>query len=397
MDTNNNKKRIAIVGLNIYPIPSIKGGAIERGMTELIEQNDKNHQFDFTVYTVTDKDLDDISYKYTKIVQISEKGFLSFVLLFYRAIRKLLRNRIPLRTIYMTRINRHLLRNNYDVVYFATSNELVAQVDRRLESKILYGVYSDYLRKESYGIDIICNRITAFVANPYIQSRLLSELQIPKEKTRIMIGGFDIHPIAEEDIPKIRTTIRNQYNINNDDVLVVYTGRLSQEKGPLELIKAIKLVPECKLILVGGSNFSKNEMTDYIKQLHAEADKCEGRVVFTGYVPDHNDVYRVMASADIGVVPSICNEAGSAALLEFRFVKVPTVYSNKGGMPYYAGRGSLAVECDDDYVHNLAEGIRKLANDSELRRSMSIITREGLEEYSSEADFSRFMNMINNL
>lgn len=392
-------KRIAIVGLNVYPIPCIKGGAIEALMTTLLDQNEKNPTFEFTVYTVKDKQLKKVNeqYKYTRIIEVSEKGLLALFIFLYRAIRKLLFRKLPIRTVYMTRINRSLLKNKYDVVLFATSTQQVAELSEKINSKVLYGVYSDYLRKDTPKIDYICKKITAFIANSYIRGRIIEELGVePKKAITVELGG-NINLIDLSLIPEIKKRVRRKFNLEEDEILVAYCGRLSKEKGPLELIKAIQMVNGCKLMIIGGSNFSENKMTDYVKQLRIEADKCNGRVIFTGYVPDRKDAYKYMAAADIGVVPSICNEAGSAAMREFRCLNVPTVISNMGGMPLYRGKGSVLVENDDNYVRNLADAIQRLADNSELRQQLSSVTREGLEENTGEAYFNRFVNMINAL
>lgn len=392
-------KRIAIIGLNVYPIPCIKGGAIEALMTTLLDQNEKNPIFEFTVYTVKDKNLKKVAekYRYTRIVEVSEKGLLALYIFIYRVFRKLFCRQLPRRTVYMTRINRSLLKNKYDVVVFATSAQQVVELSDKINSKVLYGVYSDYLRENTPQIDSICKKITAFIANSYIRGRIIEELKVAPEKAITVELGGNINLIDLSQLPIIKKSVRKKFDIEDDDILVAYCGRLSSEKGPLELIKAIQMVKGCKLMIIGGSNFSENEMTDYVKQLRFEADKCNGRVFFTGYVPNRIDSYKYMAAADIGVVPSICNEAGSAAMREFRCLNVPTVISNMGGMPLYRGKGSILVEKDNNYVRNLADAIQRLVDDSQLRLQLSSVTREGLEDCTGEAYFGRFADMINSL
>ena len=319
------------------------------------------------------------------------------MLFVYRAVRRLFRNSLPVRTVYMTKINRQLIKNRYDVVIFSTSSQQVAELSPRVKAKVLYGVYSDYLTKDTYKIKEICEKITAFTANTYLRGRIIEELGVAPEKALVLELGGNNNLIDLSKQQEIKSAVRQQFNISDDAVLVVYCGRLSPGKGPLELIKAIQKVPNCKLLIIGGSNFSENKKTDYVNELYAEANKSNGRVIFTGYVPDNNDKYKYMASADIGVVPSICNEAASAALIEFRRLNVPTVISNMGGMPLYKGKGSIMVKNDGNYIDNLAEGIKQLAENRELRKQLSSLTRDGLEYYTEEAFFSRFTDLINNL
>lgn len=390
-------KRIAIVGLDIYPIPSIRGGAIEDMMTALIDKNEINPTFEFTVYTIKDKGLDGVKYQNTEIVQIGKNGIIYYLNLIYRCFRRLTNNRLPVRSVYMIKINECLIRSNFDLIFFATSNSQVSELSTKVKSKILYGVYSDYLNEQSYGIKKIGQTISGFVANEYLKQRIVEEINYDPSKIYVQKGALDITSKSDDERELIRSQVRKKYKIADDNIVVVYCGRLSKEKGPLELIKAIQRVPNCTLFIVGGSNFSKNDETEYVKRLHLEAAKCDDRVIFTGYVKDHKDVINYMYSADIGVVPSICNEAASGAMLEFRVAGIPTVISKMGGMPMFAGGNVIMVDYNEIYVEGLADAIFGLSHDRELRKKLSMNARKGIEEWSSDAYFESFIQIVSGI
>ena len=394
-----NFKKVAIVGPPTYPIPYIRGGAIERLMTILVDQNEINHKLDITVFTVYDKDLNEAvrKYKFSRFIQIKSGIFVKFLLLVYRILRVLLLRRIPIKSEYMVLVNWYLKKGNYDVIYMATSNQQVAELTTKTHAKILYAEYSDYLRKDSYGIESICNKVTAFVGNTYLVSRIIEELGVQKSQTRILNAGYDLTEYSESFRNESRDLIRNKHNIKEDEVVILYCGRLSPEKGPLELIKAVQSVPNCRLILIGGSNFSKNERNDYVLKLYEEAEKCNGRVIFTGYIPDEKDVIPYRYGADIGVVPSICNEAASGAMFEFRTASLPTIISKMGGMPYFAGENVIMVDYDDNFVNSLAETIALLVNNESLRKKLAAAARNGIEKCSRESYFDSFSSIVCNL
>lgn len=392
------RKKIAIIGFDAYPIPSIRGGAVEELMTVLLNQNEIKKYFDFTVYTIEDEELEKLSnfYNYTEIVQINRGGVGKLLINLYRLIRKLFCYKIPYKSLYMHRINKLLRKKQYDVVFFATNNYQVAQTEARLKSHILYGVYSDYLNKNSYGINYIKKKIDSFVAIKYIGQRLVEELG-NDTKVSILEGCCDLHRKSLDEKKRIRELIRAKHSINDDEIVVLYCGRLSPEKGPLELIQAIQCISDCKLIIVGGSNFSQNERNSYIDKLHREADICKDRIIFTGYIPNHDDMIDYMYASDIGVVPSICNEAGSTALVEFRVAGLPTVISNMGGMPNYAGKETTLVEYNERYISNLSNAIADLVYNEKLRHEYTDANFDDLRFLSRELYFERFKNMIDNI
>jgi glycosyltransferase involved in cell wall biosynthesis len=84
---------------------------------------------------------------------------------------------------------------------------------------------------------------------------------------------------------------------------LVYLGNLEIPRGLLELIDALKILREqrvpVRLTMVGTGRDAP--------LFHARARELgltEEDVVFTGYVPSHEEALRVLGSGDIGVVPS---------------------------------------------------------------------------------------------
>ena len=389
-------KRIAFVGLDIFPIPAIRGGAIEALATQILDENEEHGELDITVFTICDRDLDRVTskYKYSRFVQINKNGIWKYIFQLHRVFRKLTFYKIPFRSAYMWKVNRYLIRERFDVIFFYTSNEQVAELSKRVKASIIYYVGSDYLTSNTPLIDEICKRVRYFVSNQYICDRIVELLGIHKSQTYVMDSGIDISIADENERKVIRREIRAKHGLSDDEPIVLFCGRLSPEKGSLQLIQAVQKVPDCKLIIVGGANFSSNDKTAYVLQLEKEANKCGNRVIFTGYLNNHEDLKKYMYATDIAVVPSICNEAGSVTLLEYRVAAVPTIASNKGGMKYNAGGNTIFVEADDKFVDRLANEIQKLLSNHDERERLSALARNGIETRSLDAEYEKFCELI---
>ena len=402
MELNKVNKKIAIIGPESFPVPAVRGGAIESLLTQTLNMNEQYKRLDLTVYTVSDKLLDKESkkYKQCRIVQIDRGGILGIWMIIYKFIRRLsnyTNYRLPFRSAYMIRINKYLEKENYDIVAFHTFHEQVSQLSPKVNAKVIYSVASDYLRPSIPGIDKLIERVDYFSSNKYIVDRIHELLGVDYKKLHAGKGGIDISLDAEEVRKEIRHSIRVKHQLEETDVVVLYCGRLSPEKGALQLIQAVQKVPNCKLIVVGGANFSSNAQTDYVKSLKEAANKCDGRVIFTGYLKDHNDLKKYAYAADLAAVPSICNEAGSVALLEFRVVELPTIASDKGGMKYNAAGNVVFVRCDDNYVNNIAKVLKDLVDNPVERKRLSKLARIGIEERSMDAKYDRLCSFYEEL
>lgn len=394
----NNKIKLAFVGLDSFPIPAIRGGAMEAGVTRMMDMNEKFQEMEFFILSKADEGLKEVekNYKCSKIIQIEPNRIYCFIGYVHRILRKLSGHRLPIKTPYMNVVNRQLIRGDYDIVMFCTSNDYVAQISKKVKSKIVYRVVSDYLTKESYGIETIKDRVDKYYTFNYIKRRMMAMLDLPEDKFWGANNSIDISIPDENTRKEIRRDIRKKLKIEENEIVLIYVGRLSKEKGPLELISAVKQVPNCKLIVVGGENFNSDKQTDYVNELHKEAEECGARVIFTGYLPAP-EARKYMYAADVASVPSICNEAASSALLEFRVSMLPTVASNMGGMKDNAGENVLWVEYDVNYIDGLAGAIKRLVDDKALRESLSQVARVGLENRTREYSYKRLLNWCEEL
>lgn len=69
-------KKICMITPNFLPVPSVKGGAVETLVTNLIEQNEIGKKLDITVYSIYDSQAESKAkeYEYTKIKYIKVKA-----------------------------------------------------------------------------------------------------------------------------------------------------------------------------------------------------------------------------------------------------------------------------------------------------------------------------------
>ena len=167
------------------------------------------------------------------------------------------------------------------------------------------------------------------------------------------IGAADLAALQEEQLPAMNVDKRPHQKV------VLSVGRLSREKGHIDLILAMKALKaknsdsKIKLIIVGGGpERPRLEQAANDAGLHAD-------VAFAGQVGDVKPYYR---AADVFVLPSH-SEGSPNALLEAMAAGVPVVAANVGGVPEIIkdGTNGLLVPSRDPAA--LAAGIRRLLSD----------------------------------
>ncbi len=396
-----DKIKIAFVSTPNYPIPAVKGGAIETLVSSLIDENEKIGKYDFTVFTIEDMLLDGCiqNLQNTKIIQIPHPSFCSkFIYIFYKIIRKLLFYKIPPKSFFMSKVNSFLANEKFDIVFFESTLNEVLQANKITPSRFVFHVHSDYLTNSTPGIMQIFKKCDAVVGVSNFITRSIQNISGSELSTFYTLhNAVDVESILASKSSISRNSIRQKFHIENDEIVILYCSRLSPEKGILELIKAVQKVDNCRLMVVGGANFSSSKVTPYVKELQKIAADLGDKVLFTGYV-DHAHVYDYMKAADIAVVPSICNEAASLTLLEFRASNLATVASNRGGIPEYcSSETTVLVNANPDFVKNLSQAISLLVNNVDLREKMSAKSTDDLAFYNYQSYFKRFSDLVDKI
>ena len=392
--------KIAIISPGKLPIPAVLGGAIETLTTHLINENERqNSLFNFTIYnqTIINEEVSD-KYKNCEIVYINGDAFFAFIYeLFWRILRKISSGRICAYSFFIRECIKSIKTERFDCILVEGNCNQILQIRRFTKCKVVFHLHTDILN-----IDTILNKkITAacdkiIVISEFLRNRIVEIDGKNKSKTYVLKNAIDINKFDRNLHLDFRKQFREAHGLNKGDVLIMYCGRLSKEKGVKELLLAFENITNlnCKLLIIGSSWFSSNTKNEYVCELEAIASKLKGRILFTGYITQ-DDLPQYYASADISVCPSICNEAAGLVIIEALASSIPVVTSNKGGIPEYASRESCEiVECDEHFVEHLSETLERIIIDETHYLKKQKQARQSVLEYNIENYYESFKKII---
>lgn len=172
--------------------------------------------------------------------------------------------------------------------------------------------------------------------------------------------------------------LRQEFNIAQDNVVAMYHGRLDQEKGLDTLIQAAALLRDLPftLVLVGRGS---DEYTAHLHQAVTD-NGLDGRVIFAGF---RHPVLPYVASADLGILPSIVREGCPLSPQEYMSQGHPVVATNNGGQREYIDDGQNGLLVEPGRADQLAQALRRLITDAPLRQKLG---------EQAKADFDDHMN-----
>lgn len=188
---------------------------------------------------------------------------------------------------------------------------------------------------------------------------------------QVIYNGVDVELFHPE---RASTAVRHQMTTDVDEILIGFAGRLVGWKGLRVAIQALA-DPElantkARLVIIGDGDDRAR-----LEQLARELN-CESRVTFIGAVP-HAQLPAFYASMDIGIFPSIGDEAFGITIAEAMSCELAVVASYIGGIPEVVGNeahsGLLASPGHaSDFAAKLALLIRDAALREQLARSARV-------------------------
>lgn len=385
--------KIAFITSGLLPIPASKGGAIETLLDSFIKENESNNKnIEIVVYSIYDKDAKkisrDLNYKKTKYKYIN--SFSNFVI---RVINKLLKKNVPINLVYQKLILKKINKEKYDYVIVENYPELVLNIKNQ---KVIPYIHSDVFNVGTENsLNILSKSYKVITVSNFIRNRVVEIDKTQANKVYVVYNSIDFKQISIDEQKNIRKLIRDKYNIDNNDFVYAFSGRLSKEKGVLECLKAFNKisVPQKKLLIIGGIWYGSKKKNDYLSELEKNSDN---NVIYTGYVK-HNEMQNILYSIDVGVVPSICNEAAGLSVVEFMNTNNLVVASNMGGISEYLNIDDnflVDFRNEEQYINDLALGMEesynKLNNDEIVKEKNYLYSKK----FSVEENYKNIINVL---
>lgn len=393
--------KIAIIGPQGYPVPAVKGGAIETLIDVITKENEKEKKLDIDIYTIFDKDAVKESSKYTKSKYIFLCKYKKYKFIRDKCVslfRKLFN--IELAYTYASQVVRYIRNNNYDKVIIEGDSSLVGPISKVVDKEKIYlHIHHDPLNTnhDTFRNELLmCKKIIS-VSN-YVNKGLFKCVAPKQLKAEVLLNCTDTRNFDKNLYKKESIDYRKKYGVNDNDIVIMFVGRPVPQKGVKELLLAFKKLvnnySNIKLLIVGNSGFGIETITDYDKVLMQIASSVKDKVIFTGFI--HNKQLPIIHSiADIAVVPSIYDEPAGLVVIEALASGLPLIITNSGGMPEYIDNEcAKIVTRNENIIDNLNEAIEELVVNKNLREDMGKKAHIFAQRFSEECYYRNFISIL---
>lgn len=233
---------------------------------------------------------------------------------------------------------------------------------------------------------IFRNKVDHFIVISQKIDQEFEDIGVPAGKRTYIPNGVDshrFHPVDEDQ----KREIRKRLGFPQDGLIAVFTGRLSEEKRPANLLNAWPVVHERfrnSLLLIAGSGSQEEELRNLI----TPGVRMLGEI---------KDVVPFMLAADLFVLPSAA-EGLPVSLLEAMACGLPAVATAVGGTPEVLVHGKTGFLIPPDDLLSLQTAINNLFSDSQLRTQMGALGREVVvSNFSLDIVVGKLFDLYNQL
>lgn len=396
--------KIAILTSGILPVPAVQGGAVENLIDFYLEYNNIHCIHDITVYSIYHPKTRSHPLRKSNVnhfYYIDVDSFLGRIKrkiyqYFYYNIGKGYYNHFI--EYYYHVSFRQIKKHTYDIIIMENRPAYALKLRKHTKAKLICHLHNDLLQSNTLLAKQIYDSLDSIITVSNYISNCVRTIQQNDQKCITVYNGIDTNNFT----PNYKSTIeREMIGLNKDDFVLLYSGRINQEKGIVELIKAMSLLHEymqIKLLIIGGSFFG-NEMieNDFITHIRKMAEPIKNNIIFTGFIP-YEDMPNYLKIANIAVVPSIWNDPFPTTVLEAQAVGLPIITTMNGGIPEeVTNENAILLQTNESFVENLAQSILFLYQNPNKCKDMSRASIHNSKEFNKERYAKDFFKALDSL
>jgi len=206
----------------------------------------------------------------------------------------------------------------------------------------------------------------------------------PKKKFIVVSNPFVPEMIEEKQLFEL------PWNIQPETKVLLFVGRLIQEKGIFDMLEALLLIKSSlpvHLLVVGDGKKAK------AIQRHLAVHRLEKYVTLTGYI-EGAYLQSAYSRADIFVLPTYWAEGFPTVIAEAMNAGLPIITTGIRGVLDHLREGTHALYVPPRNPQVLADTIKKLLSDHSLQDKMARANRKKVKNFLPKLVAKDYLNKL---
>lgn len=234
------------------------------------------------------------------------------------------------------------------------------------------------------------NTVDRFIVHSKHEKMWTLRFNVPEEKIRIVPHGVNLKNFSNITF---REAFIRKYNVNLNDKMILYVGRLLRNYRNLEHLiiimnEIIKEIKNAKLWLIGHSYDKEYEfkLRNIVKKLNLN------RHVIFATSPSREDILGAYQVANVVVFPINNSDGFGIPLIEAGAAKCPIISTNRGPAPELIRNGETGILTKPNNLSELKNAILKILSDEKLEKEMGL---KGFQNIIKNYTWEKITNITN--
>lgn len=409
--TSQSRKTVAIVTSGYLPVPNTRGGAVEALDMMLVEANESTEKLNLVVYSIWDEDAVKVAshfhqtrFEFVTVPNMVRQmdAFVYYIAKEVLKVRKHVSYRYILQRLWFIRaVSTSISREEHDALVIENHATLFGVLTRhgnsnRYAGRTFFHLHNEVTRDFGRAADITTVRKVLGVSE-FINRTLMERYpEMTDGQFTVLRNAVDTKRFGVASTQRQGEVFRREWGVDEGDIVFLFSGRLTAEKGARELMEAYLAadIPASRLVIVGGYFFDTGLVSEFESALHSLADRSGDRIIFTGFL-DYDSMPGVYAAADVCCLPSVWDDPAPLTIIEALAAGKPIISTDSGGIPEYIGSAcAIALPRDRSLTVNLTHAMRWMAENRADRERMGAASAQRAREYGAREMFERFCEEI---
>lgn len=403
---------ITLIMGSVFPIPAVKGGAVENLVENIATAQEKEKKinlniicaYDFNAEKIAKEKFKNTKFNYIKVGKINkfiDKCICFVATRIFHKKNVMAYSYIFQRLGYYKKISNLLHERDFGKIILENSTGLYLALKWK-KNYIKYAGRYYYHCHNKVNMDFNCLEIiektSKFITvSDYMGKDLQNFSNRIKNKEFLTLKNIINYEKFKKNLTdNEKTILKNKYHINIDEKVIIFVGRLTEEKGIRQLLMAINKVAyeKFKLLIVGSYFFNTKVKSGFEKELDELVTKNKEKIIFTGYI-NYDEIYQLYKISDFAVLPSMWDEPAGLTIQEAEACGLPVITTNSGGIPEYVIKGSsIIINKDEKIVENLKIEIEKLLNNEKKLKEMSTKSLEIIDDLDIIKYYNNLLKIV---
>lgn len=403
--------KIAVLNATIFPIPAVRGGAVESLIESFVSQANTDPSVELTVFSLDDEQARTRAAHFPRVrfewlarpaaVDAVDRG-ITRVARWIKRDPDMWQKNLLWQRLVVRRLQRALEQEDFDAVIIENAIFLCSLFDapslrEKYRGKVFFHSHNVHFRTVTPS--------PAFAGILSISAFLIDNCRQcfgPDLPIRVVPNGvpterFD-REISEAEAAAEKAALRERYGIPPEAALVVFAGRIMPKKGVAELLDVAELLGKqggvdgrpVHVMLVGASSFGDRALTGFEAEV-ARRVEANPLLHATGFIPNAQ-LGAYYAAADVVALLSTWEEPFGLTIIEAQLAGRPLITTNMGGIPEAAHADlSQLLGVGPHLARDLADAIATVLRDPAIWEARAKQARERARELFSEERYYRQM------